>query len=216
MRGCASPSWLSSPSPNRPGYLTRTSGTRNIRDGWGRRAAAISSIRNTRRCGPARPLHRSRGAADLAINGWWAALAAFVVAAAARRAGALRTSGAAAAFGVGFVIFGWGGLGGALPLLLFFVSASALTRLRLRRRTAPSDDAGADDAVGRGGMQVVANGIVPSAALLGFARWPHPGWLLAFAGALAAVTADTWATELGGFSRRPPVLVTTGERVAPG
>jgi uncharacterized protein (TIGR00297 family) len=55
----------------------------------------------------------------------------------------------------------------------------------------------------------VANGgIAALAALLG--RWPEA------AGALAAATADTWATEIGAFSRTRPRLITSGACVAPG
>jgi uncharacterized membrane protein len=38
----------------------------------------------------------------------------------------------------------------------------------------------------------------------------------AYVGALAAVTADTWGTELGVLSTRPPRLVTTGRMVIAG
>jgi uncharacterized protein (TIGR00297 family) len=42
-------------------------------------------------------------------------------------------------------------------------------------------------------------------------------WIpLAFLGAIATVTADTWATELGTLSPRAPRLVTTGQPVPPG
>lgn len=161
------------------------------------------------------------------VNGTAAAVLAIVVAGTAYKLRALTLDGAAVTAVIGFIVYGWGGAGAALPLLLFFSSATLLTKLtdnaesnrgngRLLDSSGESGRDLAGDAGGRRALQVLANGGIPAAAIIGFAMSSAPYWLAAFAGALAAVTADTWATEIGAFSTRPPVLITTGKRVEPG
>ena len=110
----------------------------------------------------------------------------------------LSPGGTLAALAVGAAVALGAGAAGLALLLAFFVSSSLLTPGGGRRRA----------------VQVAANGGVASAAAL-LSR-THPAWTAAFAGALAAAAADTWSTEIGGRSARPPRLVTTGRRVAPG
>jgi uncharacterized protein (TIGR00297 family) len=129
----------------------------------------------------------------------------------ARRRDVLTNSGAWAAVAVGaaLVFAGWPWL--AL-VGVFFVTSSALTRLE-RRRTGglPSRDRG-----GRRWQQVAANGGLAAAAAVisAITSWPQGYWVAA--GAIAAATADTWATELGRWSGGPPRLITTRKPVAPG
>jgi uncharacterized protein (TIGR00297 family) len=109
----------------------------------------------------------------------------------------LTRGGVVAAALVGVAVtwgIGWRGL---LLLLAFFISSSILTRL-------------ASGAGGRrNARQVLANGGVAAAAALA-GRWGM------VAGALAAATADTWATEIGAFSPWLPRLLTNGSRVPAG
>ena len=53
--------------------------------------------------------------------------------------------------------------------------------------------------------QVLANGGLGALLAVGYAIRPQHEWLwLAYAGAMAAVNADTWSTELGVLSQNPP------------
>jgi uncharacterized protein (TIGR00297 family) len=155
-------------------------------------------------------------AAELGINPWLAAALALAGSLLAWRLHMLARSGMLAAALLGFAVLAYGGWGWALLLLAFFASSSLLSRaFKARKRTVEADFA-------KGGQrdwgQVLANGGMGLIALLlwaaGFIDGGQAGLL--YAGALATVTADTWATELGVLSRRAPRLVTSWRRVAPG
>ena len=134
---------------------------------------------------------------------------------AAWRVGALTGSGAAAAAFVGAAIYGFGGLIWAAALLLFFISSSLLSRL-FERRAAEAKST-FEKGARRDWGQVAANGGLPAALAILHGLFPETGWAWpAFLGALAAVTADTWGTELGVLSRRAPRLITSGKAVPAG
>lgn len=142
-------------------------------------------------------------------------LLAALIALAAWRAGALTFSGALAAAISGGVIFGLGGLQWALLLLAFFLSSSLLSKAFHQRKTGVSEKFAKGSQ--RDWGQVLANGGTGVLLVVAAALWPASTWpWLAFIGAMAAVNADTWATELGVLSSKPPRLITTGSQVEPG
>lgn len=141
------------------------------------------------------------------------ALAATLVLA-ARRARALTASGGWAALVVGGVVTAAGWHWTAV-LLAFFVSSSLLSgwrREHKERETASIiEKGGARDA-----WQVVANGGIFALCALGVLVLPWAGWSLAGVGAIAAATADTWATEVGTAIGGVPRSLRGFQRVAAG
>lgn len=124
----------------------------------------------------------------------------------AYKANSLDKSGAIVATIEGTLIFGLGGLEWAILLLTFFVSSSALSKMFKKRKVNLQEKF--DKGSRRDAMQVLGNGgLAALFATLHFfysdALWP---WL-GFAAALAAVNADTWATELGVLAKSQPRLI---------
>ncbi|MEW6093363.1 MAG: DUF92 domain-containing protein [Chloroflexota bacterium] len=142
-------------------------------------------------------------------------LAAALIAFAAYRARSLSRSGAWGALLTGTLIFGLGGWQWAVLLLGFFISSSALTRLFGKRKAALSEkfDKGGVRDIG----QVLANGGVASVFAVLHFFFPEAAWTwLGFAASMAAVNADTWATELGVLNPTRPRLITTWKPVERG
>jgi uncharacterized protein (TIGR00297 family) len=133
----------------------------------------------------------------------------------ALRAGALDRSGALAAALSGGLIFGLGGYAWAALLLTFFISSSALSKNFARRKQALSEKFAKGSR--RDWGQVLANGGLGAILVIVQAALPGETWpWVAFAGAMAAVNADTWATELGVLSPGLPRLITTWRPVERG
>ncbi len=142
-------------------------------------------------------------------------LLAALVAYAAYRVRSLNRSGALAAFLLGVVVFGFGGLPWAVVLLTFFITSSGLSRLLKHRKK--EFELNFAKGARRDAGQVAANGGLAGLAALASIFWPQSvlPWVL-FSAAFAAANADTWATELGVFSRRWPRSIRTWQCVSPG
>ncbi|HTX92465.1 MAG TPA: DUF92 domain-containing protein [Anaerolineales bacterium] len=142
-------------------------------------------------------------------------LFAAVIALVAYRASSLSRSGAWGAFLEGTIIFGLGGWQWATLLLAFFISSSALTRLFARRKASLNEkfDKGGTRDIG----QVLANGGIAAIFTGLHFFFPQAAWTwMGFAASLAAVNADTWATELGVLNPSMPRLITTWKPVERG
>ncbi len=122
----------------------------------------------------------------------------------------LTPSGQLAAAVVGLAVLLGSGTLGVTLLFVFFLSSSALSRFRAERKGRASESGG------RSATQVVANGgVAAGLSLLALAGWV-PAAQYALVGALAAATADTWATEIGSAGRWPTWSVIGRGRVATG
>ncbi|MCD6552807.1 MAG: DUF92 domain-containing protein [Anaerolineae bacterium] len=126
----------------------------------------------------------------------------------------LSASGVLGAIVIGTLIFGLGGWVWGLVLIAFFVSSSFLSHYR------QADKEGLAEKFAKGHRrdlgQALANGGWGAVLAVLYTFLPNQLFWAAFVGTMAAVNADTWATELGVLNPTPPRLITTGQRVPVG
>jgi len=126
--------------------------------------------------------------------------------------GSLSPSGIFGALLVGTLTIGLGGWSWGLLLAFFFISSSLLSHFKEREKQAAAEKF--DKGHRRDFAQALANGGAGATAALLSQLSPSSAWFPFFLGATATANADTWATELGTLSQRPPRLITNG-RPAP-
>lgn len=137
----------------------------------------------------------------------------------AYRKRSLSRSGVAGAVVAGSAIFGLGGITWGLSLIFFFISSSLFSHFRAADKARTAADKFSKGSQ-RDLAQVGANGGVATVMAMSYGLSQQPvvraSFEAGFIGAMATANADTWATELGVLSQRPPRLITTGEPTAPG
>ncbi|UCH10737.1 MAG: DUF92 domain-containing protein [Fidelibacterota bacterium] len=132
----------------------------------------------------------------------------------AARLRALAPSGALTAWAMGTLIFMAGGWHWVLPIVAFFILSSILTRINPGGEVKPANPR--SHAGRRNLIQVFANGGFPLVIAAAYGLWHSDLLYLAFLAALAAATADTWGTEIGGWQQRPPRNIISWQPVTKG
>lgn len=108
---------------------------------------------------------------------------------------ALSASGAVATSILAAVVFGLGGWKWTMPIVVFFVFSSALSFVG--RKWKSDLDTVFEKSSTRDHGQVAANGAIGGGLVILHFVAPFIDWYPAYVGAVAAVTADTWGTEIG-------------------
>ena len=121
----------------------------------------------------------------------------------------LSKSGILSAYAMGIIIFGTGGFMWITPILIFFVLSSALSKLPKTKNTLqkyPRRDI----------IQVIANGGAATIISVINFYYPNNQLFIVYLAAIAAATADTWATEIGLLSPWNPIHITKLKTVVKG
>lgn len=121
---------------------------------------------------------------------------------------------------LGTITFGFGGIWPAVALIFFFLTSSLVTRKKrldgIANGSVPLRSEDPYHNSRRDGYQVWANGFWVAAFCLAWFQFELDFLLIAVYGAIAAATADTWATELGSRKKGRTRLITTFKKVDPG
>jgi uncharacterized protein (TIGR00297 family) len=128
--------------------------------------------------------------------------------------GFLKPSGSAAVFLLGTLVFGIGRWTFGWPILTFFILSSLLSKVGKKKKQRYSDRI--EKSGSRDVLQVLANGGLAGVLLMIWYFYPLNIFYILYVGSLAAVTADTWATELGMLSRSTPRSILNFKQVPAG
>ena len=107
----------------------------------------------------------------------------------------LSKSGSIATFILASLIFSFGGLKWSIPILSFFILSSLLSKVRKKRND--KVETYFEKSGTRDHWQVIANGGLGGILVVLNFIYPDELFYFVYVSSLAAVCADTWATEIG-------------------
>ena len=121
----------------------------------------------------------------------------------------LSKSGVLSAYVMGNIIFGAGGFMWIVPILTFFILSSALSKIPKTKNTLQKGSQ-------RDIIQVLANG--GAATIISVINFysPNDQLFILYLAAIAAATADTWASEIGLLNPWNPIHITKLKSVIKG
>ena len=123
-------------------------------------------------------------------------------------------SGLAVTFLLATAIFGLGGLKWTVPILVFFIFSSLLSKAGKGIKDRFKDTF--EKSGVRDYAQVIANGGIGGILVVIYYFFPHEIFYYLYIISLAVATADTWGTEIGIMFGKKPRLITNFRKVEPG
>ncbi|MDP6038697.1 MAG: DUF92 domain-containing protein [Candidatus Latescibacteria bacterium] len=144
----------------------------------------------------------------------WGIAAGSIVVLASYWARLVTLGGALAMFCLAVPIFGYGGWMWTVPIVMFFLPSSLLSKVGKAHKR--KFDLVFEKSDRRDAFQVMANGGVAGAIAVWFAVTGDVDVFPLYCTALAAASADTWATELGTLAKGTPRLITSFRQVPAG
>ena len=120
----------------------------------------------------------------------------------------LSLSGFISASFMGTLIIGFGGLGHLIPISMFFISSTILSKFNSQKAIKLESN--------RNAAQVFANGGLALLLCIVNHFFPNNFLYYSFIAAIAAANSDTWGTEIGKFSKKNPIDIISGKKLEKG
>ncbi len=142
---------------------------------------------------------------------FWGILLATLIVVASIKLKFLQIDGVISAFILGSFVFGLGGIQWTIPILVFYIFSSTLSKIRNAVSEEKSEKGSQRDA-----FQVLANGGIPGIAVVSSYFFESEIWFVIYLISLSVSTADTWATEFGNLKKRKTINILNFKEIEQG